>query len=139
VWNVLANSANGRAIKVGPPSATSGVAGNVLIEHNTMVNNLGPSNVQLAWGTSNVTVTGNIMDLSGANRPSVTTFELSGTGNRVDGNLYWRSAGAAETNTPGLTVGVNVTADPRFVDAAAGNYGPTNVVALTFGANAPGR
>lgn len=137
-WNVLANSSNGRAIKVGPPSATSGVAGNVLIDHNTMFNNLGPSNVQLAWGTSDVTITLNIMDRSGANRNSVTAYQLSGTGNLVTDNVYWDSAGASDV-VPGVTVGPNLHADPMFADVAGGDYHATNDLVLNYGAYAPGR
>ena len=137
-WNVLANSANGRAVKVGPPSATAGVAGNLLIDHNTMFNNLGPSNVQLAWGTSNVTISDNIMVRSGPNRASVTAYDLSGTGNRVADNVYWQATAATDLVT-GLVGGVNLLADPMFTDAAGGDFRPRNPLAVNAGAYAPGR
>ena len=54
--NVLAHSRNGRAVKVGPPAADSGRVAGVAIRYNTMVDNRGPSSVQLAWGTSDVQV-----------------------------------------------------------------------------------
>lgn len=142
--NVLARSPNGRAVKVGPPSATSGVVENVVIRYNTMVDNLGPSNVQLAWGSSRVSIYRNIMVRPASNRSAVTAYQLSGTGNIVNDNVYWSAVRALDTGVSGMRDGGgNLSVDPRFADPGAGDYWPTNAAAAAYGRYAglprPGR
>lgn len=103
--NVLTNSPNGRAIKVGPASADSGTVSDVVIRYNTMQNNLGPSNVQIAWGTSKVSIYRNIMVKPASGRSAVTAYELSGTGNVVKDNVVWDAVRPVDTGVSGLTDG----------------------------------
>ena len=85
--NLLVNSENGRAIKVGASSSSStyGVD-NITIRYNTMHNNLGPSSVQLAYNANNNEIYRNIMTKPGANRSAVTALSLRGTNNTVRDN-----------------------------------------------------
>ena len=102
-------------MKVGPASSGGGSVSGVTIRYNTMDNNLGPSNVQLAWGTSDVQIFANIMSRPQPGREAVATFQLSGSGNVVRDNVYWLAAGPAPA-TSGVTVVGNVEMDPEFVD-----------------------
>lgn len=63
----------------------------VTIRYNTMANNLGPATVQLAR-TSDVQIDGNIMSRPQPGREAVATFQLSGSGDVVRDNAYWRAA-----------------------------------------------
>jgi len=133
--NVLARSTNGRAIKVGPSSSTGAAVANVTIRSNTMVDNEGPSNVQIAWSSSNVTITGNIMDRPASGRSAVTAYELTGTNNVVSGNLAWDAARVLDTGVAGLVDGGgNLLVDPQFANAATDDFVPTNPLAVAYGA-----
>lgn len=115
--NLLTDSPNGRAVKVGPPNPDDvGVEGGLIIRANTMLRNLGPSNVQLAYRTSNVVIERNIMAYPGPNEAAVTAYELDGSRNVIRNNLVWMAdGGAVERGVKGLIDGGdNVTADPRF-------------------------
>jgi hypothetical protein len=103
--NNLRNSLNGRAVKVGPSSAGAAQVSGLVIRDNVMDNNVGPSNVQLAWRTSNVQIYGNTMSRSRPGRPAVTAFELSGRGNVVHDNVVWQTAGTVEAHVRGLVDG----------------------------------
>jgi hypothetical protein len=121
--NYLADSPNGRAIKVGPPeSGGPPVPGPLTIRYNTMERNKGPSSVQLAYSTSNVLVERNIMVSPGENYACVTAHELAGENNVVRDNLVWLADhGAVEPGVDGLIDGGgNVTMSP---DLSAGRYG----------------
>ena len=130
--NLLVNSENGRAVKVGPATATGSWVTNVTIRHNTMNNNLGPSNIQIAWQSSNTDVYGNIMVKPGANRSTVTAFQLTGTGNHVHDNLYWDAARAADTAVTGLTVGTNLNTNPLLTGTGPDMHA-TNPAAAPYG------
>lgn len=133
--NLLVGSPNGRAVKVGPPSKDTGIVENLTIRHNTMVDNHGPSNVQLAWGSSNVQVYRNIMVSPGPNRSAVTAYQLTGTGSVVQDNLGWATSRLLDTGVAGLADGGgNVLADPGL-DAS---YRPTAAVGADYGHLAPG-
>lgn len=132
--NVLVRSQNGRAVKVGPPSATSGTVSNVVIRYNTMVDNKGPSNVQIAWGTSGVSIYRNIMTSPAANRSAVTAYQLTGSANVVSDNLAWNTPRVLDTGVGGMTDGGgNVLADPAFSNPAADDFRPTSLAAQTYG------
>lgn len=128
--NLLVGSPNGRAIKVGPPSADAGVVEGITIRYNTMVDNLGPSNVQLAWGSSDVQVYRNIMVAPAPGRSAVTGYQLTGTGNVVRDNLGWATPRLLDEAVPGLSDGGgNFLADPGL-DAS---YRPTGTRAADYG------
>ena len=132
--NLLVGSLNGRAIKVGPPSADAGVDSNIIIRYNTMVDNLGPSNVGLAWDTSRVQIYRNIMVSPSARHAAVTTFDLTGTGNVVHDNIAWDATGVLDAGVPGLLAdGGNRLIDPKF----GTGYRPTNPAAVAYGHLAP--
>lgn len=131
--NLLVGSPNGRAIKVGPPSAGSGVDSNIIIRYNTMVDNLGPSNVGLAWDTSGVQIYRNIMVSPSPRHAAVTSYELTGTGNSVHDNIAWNATGVVDV-VPGLkAAGGNRVINPEF----GVGYRPTNPAAVGYGHLAP--
>jgi hypothetical protein len=137
--NVLANSPNGRAIKVGPPKNDPIELGNLVIRYNTMVDNRGPSNVSLSYNVAGVLVYRNIMAGSGAENASVTAKELSGRGNRVWDNLIFGSIGPVEPGVRKLEDGGgNLEVDPQFVDPSAGDYRTRNPKAAGYGRYATG-
>ena len=131
---VLADSPNGRAVKVGTPSGSSDVRGNLTIRYSTMYNNAGPSNVQLSYKSSNVKIYRNIMVKPGSGMQNVTALDLSGSGNVVYDNAVYASAGAVEPGFSGLkNGGGNITADPRFRDAAGGDFHTGNAKVAAYG------
>ncbi|MEZ5170744.1 MAG: hypothetical protein R3A49_08375 [Acidimicrobiia bacterium] len=128
--NLLVGSANGRAVKIGPPSAHSGVVENVTVRYNTMFGNTGPSNIQLAWGSSNNEIYGNIMVRPAPNRSNVTAFELTGSGNVVHDNLGWEAPRIADASQGLVDGGGNVMADPQL---AGGDLVPQSSAAQAYG------
>ena len=136
--NLLVGSANGRAVKVGPPTATSGPVSDVVIRYNTMVDNLGPSNVQVAFDTSRTRVERNVMVRPAANRSAVTAFKLTGVDNVVVDNVVWEAARPLDTGVAGLVDGGgNLMRDPMFAAPALGDYQPLDPVAALYGHTAP--
>lgn len=131
--NIFANSANGRGVKVGPPSGGSSPIGNVTIRYNTFYNNTGPSNVQLSYGASNNHIYRNIMVKSGAT--NITAYNLNGTGNDATDNIGWDSS-AVMDKAAGLTdKGGNVHADPQL---NLSTFKPGNSAYTSYGRYAPG-
>lgn len=131
--NLLVGSPNGRAIKVGPPEAGGPAVANVIIRHNTMVDNLGPSNVQLAWEVYDVLVERNVMVGALDRRANVTTFELSGSGNVIADNVGWGSVGVLEPEAGMDDGGGNLWVDPGLSGI---DFRPTAEVALDYGHHA---
>lgn len=130
--NVLWNSPNGRAIKIGPSSSSSsGKVGNVTIRYNTMFNNLGPANINLSYTATNNRIERNIFQRVGARKANVDTTSLSGTNNVALNNVGWESAGVIGAGIS--DGGGNVMADPQFANPALGNFTPQNPAALAYG------
>lgn len=131
--SVLAHSANGRAIKVGPPSAGSTPGGNVTIRHNTMFDNRGPSNVQLSYGASGNEIYRNIMVRSGSNRQNVTTYNLNGSGNWAKDNIGWESRAVVKSDAYLSDRGGNKMVDPRLANPWGGDFGALSSAAAGYG------
>jgi hypothetical protein len=137
--SLLVGSPNGRAVKVGPADSGGDPIAAITIRYNTMVDNEGPSNVQLSGDTSEIVIERNIMDGAGEGRASVTAFELEGDDNVVRDNVSWRSAGTLEADQDGLEDGGgNTVLDP---DLQAGSderpYEPREPKARDYGRWAP--
>lgn len=137
--SLLVGSPNGRAVKVGPADSGGDPIGNITIRYNTMVDNEGPSNVQLSGDTSEVVIERNIMDGSGEGRASVTAFELEGGDNVVRDNISWRSAGTVEADQDGLDDGGgNTVLNPRLRGPSDERpYEPREPKARAYGRWAP--
>lgn len=136
--NLLTGSPNGRAVKVGPPSATSGEVRDVEIAYNTMYDNLGPSNVQIAWGSYNTDIHHNIMVKPAVNRSAVTAYQLTGTGNTVTDNVYWDAVRVADTGVAGMAIGAgNREVDPVFTGAGTAQMRATSPAAAGYGHTTP--
>lgn len=128
--NLLVNSENGRAIKLGSLEEAVGAdyPSGFDIRYNTMVRNLGPSNVQVSYGARDNWMHGNI--LVEPKRYNVTAHELMGGNNLVFGNVVWNSKAAVEPNIPGLLDGGgNRMLDPRLDH----NFMPQNPDARGYG------
>lgn len=137
--SLLVGSPNGRAIKVGPADEDGPAVANIVIRYNTMVDNLGPSNVQFAWGSRDNIVYRNIMVGAAPGRENVTAFDLSGDDNVVRDNIGWRSAGVVEPDVDGLRDGGdNLVLDPELADVAGQPYVPTAPAATSYGHTAAG-
>jgi hypothetical protein len=129
--NLLVNSANGRAIKVGAASSSSTYSvDNITIRYNTMHNNLGPSNIQLAYNSNNNHIYRNIMTKPAANRSAVTAFQLTGTNNTIHDNLFYDAIRVADDN-PGFTLSNNIETDPQYT-TTNGKIAPTNPAAALY-------
>jgi hypothetical protein len=108
--NVLAHSPNGRAIKIGKGSGSTAPTGGLTIRFNTMVDNRGPSQIQLSYGASENVIYRNIMQgtklfSSGLpGYPNVTRYMLSGTSNIAYDNVGRESTAVLDVG-PGLTDG----------------------------------
>jgi hypothetical protein len=125
--NIFTNSANGRGVKIGPPSSSSSPIGNVIIRYNTFYNNTGPSNIQLSYGASGNTIYRNIMVKSGG--ANITAFNLNGTGNKAYDNIGWDSTKVGEFGGGLSDGGGNQHVDPSLstttwqVASAYASYG----------------
>jgi hypothetical protein len=135
--SLLVRSPNGRAVKLGPPACGAGVTANVVVRYVTMVDNLGPSNVQASCEARDNRIERNLMVRPAAGRANVTGFSLTGAGNVAVDNVGWGSAAVADTAAGIVDGGGNLLRDPRFVDEAAGDYRPLDDVAGAYGAFAP--
>lgn len=133
---VLARSPNGRAIKLGPASRHDPAVEHVVVRYNTMVDNRGPSNVQLTGAASHNRIEHNLMVAPGAGRAAVTAFELTGRDNIVADNLAWLAPAVADQSAGIVDGGGNVIADPGLGDASSG-YRPRAAAAAAYGASAP--
>jgi hypothetical protein len=133
--SLLVRSPNGRAVKIGAAEADGPRVANLLVRRCTMVDNFGPSNVQLAYRVSDVTIERNIMQGTAPGRANVTAFQLRGRRNVVRRNVCWQSAGPVEGK--GLTDGGgNVVVDPRLTsadDPAGRPFLPTTPTAKAVG------
>jgi hypothetical protein len=136
--NVLYNSTNGRAIKVGPPSSGSSAPSGITIRYNTMYNNLGPSNVQLSYGTANCSVYRNIMQKAGGTNRNVTQYNMTGTGNVAYDNVGYESSGVVESDPTYLKdTGGNLYRNPQFNNASVYDFHPLDVTSQAYGRYAP--
>ena len=134
---LLVGSPNGRAIKVGTPDSGSGQVKNIVIAYNTMIDNLGPSNVQIAFKTSNVKIQHNLMVKSSANNPNITAFQLTGHGNFALDNLGWDSTGVVEHGVKGLADdGGNVHQNPHLGATKGLPFVPSSAIAAKYGCTA---
>lgn len=138
--NLMHTSPNGRAIKVGPPSKGAGDTNQLEIAYNSMYDNLGPSNIQLAWEVSNVDIHHNIMDTPDAGRSCVTAFDMTvgESGNIVRNNVWWNAPRVSDED-PSITIEANnPNLDPQWANINTIDMAPTNpAVVGTYGHTAP--
>jgi hypothetical protein len=134
--SVLAGSKNGRAVKVGPPSAGTNGVGNVTIRYNTMFDNRGPSNVQLSYGAAGNKIYRNIMVGSGSNKENITAYNLNGSGNYAQDNIGWDSRGVVVSSPYIANRGGNTRLDPKLANPAGGDFRPKTASATAYGAHA---
>jgi hypothetical protein len=134
--SILAHSANGRAVKIGPPDKGKGEVSDIVIRYVTMVDNRGPSNVQLAYEVSRVVVEHSILVGSAEGRANVTAFDLEGEGNVVRDSLGWESSGVLDE---GITDGGGIVElDPRLSGADSDRpFFPAAEEAQAYGRWAP--
>ena len=131
---LLVGSPNGRAVKIGPADDGGRRVSKVVVRYNTMVDNLGPSNVQLAWNSTKNEIYRNVMVRSGPGRANVTAFKLDGGKNSVRDNIGSQSTGVLEQGVGGLRDdGGNRTLDPRLRDVGGLRYVPTAPGTAGFG------
>ena len=136
--NLLVGSPNGRAVKIGPPDPVGPPVENLTVRYNTMIDNAGPSNVQVAWTAANNTIHGNLMVRPGAGRSAVTAYELAGARNVVRDNLVWEAARVLDVSVAGLVDGGgNRIADPGLTGSGDA-IRATNSVASAYGRDAAG-
>lgn len=119
--NLLVGSENGRAIKVGTVNADDTNVSNVTIRYNTMVDNRGPSNIQLSYRTSNILIERNVMVGSEAGYENITTYQLTGSGNVARNNVGWESASVIDVGAGLWDGGGNSHTDPGL----DGSYRPS--------------
>lgn len=137
--SVLARSENGRALKIGSADDDGDPVGNIVVRYVTMVDNFGPSNVQLAYDTSNVRIERSLMVGSADGRHNVTTYDLEGDGNVVADSLGWESAGVLEEADGLEDGGGNVTLDPELTGRGGPRpYQPQAEDARSYGRYADG-
>ena len=137
--SVLAHSANGRALKVGGADSGDDPVGNITVRYVTMVDNRGPSNVQLAYDTSNVTIENSILVGAGEGRANVTSFDLTGSGSVVRNSLGWDSTQLLDEVDGIDDGGGNLFLDPKLTGSKGDQpYLPTEPKAAAYGRWAPG-
>jgi hypothetical protein len=132
--SILAHSDNGRALKIGSADEDGDEVANIVVRYVTMVDNRGPSNVQLAYDTSDVLIERSILVGSAPGRTNVTAFDLAGEGSVVRDSLGWESSGMVD-GTSGLEdAGGNVRFNPRLSGPDGSRpYYPADERAQAFG------
>jgi hypothetical protein len=131
--SLFKNSANGRGIKLGPPSETGVGPNNIIIRYNTFYNNTGPSNIQLSYGSHDNEIYRNILQKPGSTESNITGYNLTGINNKVHDNIGWESKSVMQTSA-GLTNGGNNTMlNPLFQNIAANDFRPQNTTAQAYG------
>lgn len=137
--NILWNSLNGRAIKIGPSSSSTATpVGNVVIRYNTMYNNLGPANINLSYSASNVRIERNIMQRVNSRKTNIDVTSLAGRNNTAANNLGWGSAGVVSIDSLNLrNAGDNRMVNPQFTNVTVANFKPLAPAAVTYGRFAP--
>lgn len=130
--NVLTGSPNGRAIAVGSPREWQQDPHNVVIRYNTMFDNRGPSNVELAYQTRLVDVYRNIMVGSARGRANVTRWRLEGRENSIRNNIGWDSLRVVTRKQ--VDERGNLHQDPFLAAPHSGDYTPLRGVARDYGA-----
>lgn len=130
--NILANSPNGRGVKLGPPSGNGG-PNNVTVRYNTMYNNLGPANVNLSYGTHDCKIYRNIMVKTQSDRynnVNNNSLDSQGVNNIAYENVGWQSAGVVDADAVHLKDGGgNLFIDPQL----DGSFRPGNNAAQAYG------
>ena len=136
--SILAYSENGRAVKVGPADDDGDEVANIVIRYVTMVDNRGPSNVQLSYNASRVVVENSIMVGAAEGRANVTAFDLEGEENVIRNSLGWHSTQVLEDDEGLVDGGGNIHLDPKLgsPDAERPFY-PTEPGAQRYGRWAP--
>lgn len=136
--NLLYNSPNGRAIKVGSTSSNVDYPRSITIRYNTLYNNMGPSNIQFSYGANNNEAYSNIFQKPAAGQYNTTSSNLAAlAANTVFNNIGWDSVGVVEPGDPGLLDGGgNRQLDPQL-DIAGGTYIPQSTDAQSYGHLAP--
>jgi hypothetical protein len=136
--NLLYNSPNGRAVKVGSLSNDVTYPRNITVRYNTLYGNLGPSNIQFDRAANNNRAYRNIYQKPKSTHQNVTHYELTGTNNVVSDNIGWESVGLIEPNNGGLVDGGgNQSADPQFADIGSNDFHPRNPGVEGYGRYAP--
>ena len=135
--SILVGSPNGRAVKIGPSACGNGPIANVIVRYNTMVDNLGPSNVQFSCESHDNLAEWNLMVRPGMGRANVTGFSLTGANNIVKNNLGWESTGVVEMNSNVVDGGGNILRDPLFADGPNRDYHVKDAEAAKYGVYAP--
>jgi len=133
--NLLVGSPNGRAIKIGSYELSDERVANITVRYNTMVDNTGPSNIQLTYRASDIQIYRNIMLRPSENRPNVTAHELLGSQNVVRDNVGFGGIGVVETPVAGLVDGGgNRDVDPQLSGREADRpFEPAADVAQNYG------
>jgi len=91
----------------------------VTVAHNTIVRN-GRAGVQVAQDAADNLIVNNIVAFNGD--VGIRADDLSGDGNRAEGNLVW-GPGRLGEHAEGLDLENNIEADPRFAGAASYRLG----------------
>lgn len=133
--NILAGSPNGRAVKIGKGSGSTAPTGGITVRYNTMVDNRGPSQIQLSYGATGNLIYRNIFQGTKLSPtgvpfyPNVTRFVLAGTGTVAADNIGWQSTAVLDVG-PSLTDGGgNLHIDPQLDST----WHPQNPAAQTYG------
>ncbi|MDQ4124103.1 MAG: hypothetical protein M3134_00690 [Actinomycetota bacterium] len=130
--SLLTGSPNGRAIAVGSPRQWEQDPHNVVIRYNTMFDNRGPSNVELAYETRFVDVYRNIMVGSAPGRANVTRWQLAGRENSIRNNIGWGSLRVVTRKQ--VDERGNLHEDPMLAAPHAGDFRPLRGLAQGYGA-----
>ena len=128
--NLLVGSPNGRAIKIGTTSSSNPRIENLKVRYNTMVDNGGPSNIQVSFKVANITIERNLLVSPQSGKHNITAWRLEGASNiAVGNNMGWDSEGVVESHSAIRDTGGNRMQDPRLnsryqpQDSAARGYG----------------
>ena len=132
--NIIANSLNGRGIKIGqdPVGGYNPPVGGVTVQYNTIYNNAGPANIQLSYGATNVVIDHNILDKPAAGYDNITLYNATGNNNVAHDNIGWDSKGVMDKGPALKDGGGNKMLNPQF-DNTTTSFHPLNPAAQAYG------
>ncbi|MDQ3983390.1 MAG: hypothetical protein M3271_11990 [Actinomycetota bacterium] len=129
--NLLTGSPNGRAVAIGSARPWERDPHGIVVRYNTMFDNRGPGNVELAYETRKIDVYRNIMVGSSRGHANVTRWKLDGRDNSVRHNIGWGSLRVVTRK--GIAERGNIHQDPMLAAPDEGDFRPLRPVAQTYG------
>jgi hypothetical protein len=126
--NLLFGARNGAGVKLGGPSRNEGGAASTVVAFNTIADTA--QAVIVSWRAHDNTIDRNLLGPVGPNYGTIRAFELTGQGNRAEGNVGFGAKSMLLDDAGGASIegtGNRFPVDPVFTaTGSCHGYVPTN-------------